>query len=76
MWWATIGRSPMLTGRELKAVLAAMAMEVLAKVYVSLGQGRVFEAERIIAEQIGDGQRATEIVASLVRREWTGGENS
>ena len=59
-----------LSSGRLKAVLAALPVEILARVYAELGQGRHLEAQRVLAEHGGDGYAAKEIVASLVRRAW------
>lgn len=60
----------MLTRAELKAVLAGLDVKILSKLYDELGRGRVFEAERIMTEQTGDGTVGAEIVASMIRQQW------
>jgi len=59
----------MLTAGEIRAALAPIDPRVLTRLYEALRARRVYEAERILAEQTGDAVRATEVIASLVRRE-------
>lgn len=62
--------TPVLSPPRLKAALAALPIEILARVYSELGQGRHLEAQRVLAEHGGDSVAAKEIVASLIRRAW------
>lgn len=59
----------MLTTKELKRVLAGLPDDVLRPLYVALGARRALEATRVLAAHLSDGTRASEIVASLIRRE-------
>lgn len=62
----------MFTASELKIILARIPPSVLAELNAAMSRGRTLEAQRIVARYTGDGVRASEVVASLIRREVTG----
>lgn len=61
-----------MTGRQARAILASLPGHVGAAVKVQMGLGRVLEAQRILARALGDGERAEEVIGSLIRAAVTG----
>lgn len=54
---------------QIRELLSPLRPEVLSKVAEALRTPRVFEAERILCEQLGSGLLAKRIVASMIKRE-------
>jgi len=61
-----------MTRDEARKALACQPGHIGAQVRALVKQGRGLEAQRILTRSMGDGRRATETVAALVRAMVTG----
>lgn len=59
----------MLSDLELATALYQLPRALVTQVRLLIASGWVYEAERVLAEAMGDPGAAAEIVASLVRRQ-------
>ena len=57
----------MFSARELRALLSKLDIGVRTQVSRLMDEGRSLEASRLLAEHLGSGQLATEVVASMQR---------
>ena len=62
----------MMTGREAHRVLNTIPGPQRALVYAAMAAGRPYEAERVLARALRDGELASEVIGALIRKAITG----